>query len=115
MGRGRKGIRTKRMVRIARERIDILHSLAEEEAHKGNLARSDRYVELAKRIGMRYNIRVPTHLKKRMCKGCGRYMLPGKTCHVRVRKGGPLYTCQKCNTITRYPRPGPRRTGGPQA
>jgi len=57
--------------RIAQERMDILFRLAEREALQRREARARRYVDLARRIGMRYNVRIPAEFKRRFCKGCG--------------------------------------------
>ena len=55
--------------KIASERINILFRLASEEFKK-HPERSNRYVELARKIGMRYNVRIPKLLKRRFCKKC---------------------------------------------
>ena len=65
MQKGRRGRRTKAMVNIAGERIDILFNLAEEEAKAHKFQRANRYVDLARKIGMRYNVRVPSQYKRR--------------------------------------------------
>lgn len=89
--------------KIARERIDALFSLAEQEALKGNLARADRYVELGQKIGMRYNVRLPSEFKRRVCKGCHAFLLPPKTARVRIGGSRLVTTCLKCGTIMRFP------------
>lgn len=89
--------------RIARERIDELFRLAEVEALKGNLGRSNRYVELARRIGMRYNVRLPSEHKRRVCGECHAYLLPPKTARVRVGGSRIVTTCLACGAIMRFP------------
>ena len=84
MARGRRGKRTKEMINIAGERIDILFDLAEEEARAHNLPRANRYVELARKIGMRYNVRISRRYRRRYCKHCHAYLLPSVSCRVRV-------------------------------
>jgi len=46
------------MVRIARDRVSQLFALAERESLGGHPEIADRYVTLARRIGMRYNVRL---------------------------------------------------------
>jgi len=87
---------------IAKERMDILLRLAKKEACR-NPERSRRYVQLARKIGMRYNVRLPAEWKRRFCKGCGTLLKPGKT--ASKEKGGSvtIIRCGKCNRIYRYP------------
>lgn len=89
--------------RIARERIDELFRLAEVEALKGNLGRANRYVELARRIGMRYNVRLTSEHKRRVCKECHSYLLPPKTARIRVGGSRIVTTCLTCGAIMRFP------------
>jgi ribonuclease P protein subunit RPR2 len=101
MKRGRKPTWQQK---IARERIQILFYLAEKELDK-HPERSRRYIELARKIGMRYNIRLPKELKRKFCKSCNSLLIPGRTAKVRLerkRKTIAIY-CLKCKKIYRYP------------
>ena len=86
---------------IAIERINYLFNIADRE-YSDNPGRSDRYVSLAKKIGMRYRVSIPSELKKRMCKGCGSFLTPGGNCRVRLKGGFLLITCIKCGRMQRY-------------
>ena len=55
-----------RRVKIAKERIEILLDLAKREVDKPE--RSKRYVELARKISKRYNIRLKKGQKRSFCK-----------------------------------------------
>ncbi|MFH1623502.1 MAG: ribonuclease P [Candidatus Aenigmatarchaeota archaeon] len=79
---------------IAKERIVILLGLAKKEFGK-NPERSRRYVLLARKIGMRYNVRLPQEWKRRFCRGCGTLLELGR--------GTTIIKCGKCNRIYRYP------------
>ena len=89
--------------RIAAERIETLFRLAEQEGHKGNLPRADRYVELARKIGMRYNVRLPSEFKRRVCRECHAYLLPPKTARVRIGESRLVTTCLRCGAVMRFP------------
>ncbi len=89
--------------RIAMERIEALFALAEREGFQGHFGRADRYVELARRIGMRYNVRLPSAFKRRVCSGCHAYLLPPTTARVRIGESRVVTTCLKCGTIMRFP------------
>ncbi|NCN39287.1 MAG: ribonuclease P [Candidatus Aenigmarchaeota archaeon CG_4_10_14_0_8_um_filter_37_24] len=54
---------------IARERIEILFNLAKKGLEK-HPKRSRRYVELARKISLRYNIRLPKEVKRGFCRKC---------------------------------------------
>jgi ribonuclease P protein subunit RPR2 len=87
---------------IARERIEILFNLAKKE-FKRHPERSKRFVELARRIGQRYNVRFSKELKRSFCKNCNSLLIPGVSSNVRLIKGVTFIKCTKCNKIYRYP------------
>jgi ribonuclease P protein subunit RPR2 len=90
--------------KIAKERIQILLSLAEKEFKK-HAERSKRYVELARKIGLRYNVRIPKELKRKFCKNCNSLLIPGITSKVRLdsKRKSLSIKCLKCEKIYRYP------------
>ncbi len=93
------------MKEIARERIEILLVLAR-KTFPGDKALSKRYVELAKKIGMKAGVRLPTQEKMFICKGCGGILVPGVNCRVRTQAGygtAVLITCLDCGAKRRYP------------
>jgi len=107
------------MVRVAAERIELLFSLAEKEASVGSLALADRYVALARRIGMRYNVRLLPGQSDLYCRGCSRFWIEGKTVRTRLRSGIRVRTCLGCGRSrrVRYSTGGrpPRRPRGHRA
>jgi len=89
-------------VDMAEERIQRLFELAEKAyLQKPDLA--DRYVDIARRISMRHRVGIPGDLKKRVCKKCGSYLVPGENCRVRLDGSRILITCLKCGAVKRYP------------
>ena len=100
---GRRGRRTGRMVRTAAERISDLFALAEKESTAGSLALADRYVALARRIGMRYNVRLLAEYRELYCRGCSRYWVEGRTVRTRLRRGRRVRTCLGCGRERRIP------------
>ena len=86
--------------KIAKERIDILFDLAGKNLGK-NLERSQRYVELARKIGMRYNVRFSKEMKRKFCKNCNT-LLKGAKAQVRTERKSLIIKCQVCNTIYKY-------------
>ena len=86
------------------ERIEKLFALAEKEFDK-HPERSHRYVFLARKIAMRYNIRIPGLLKRRFCKKCYKYLKPSINCRVRTRSSqqAVIVKCLECGHVMRYP------------
>ena len=89
---------------IGRERIVRLFSLAEKE-FSAHPQRSHRYVQLARKIAMRYNIRLPPQLKSRYCRKCYKYLKPGINSRVRTnkRQQAVITTCLECGHVMRHP------------
>jgi len=91
------------MVDIAEERISLLFDEAERAAHRGRMDLADRYVALARQVGMRYNVALPAHMRRRACRGCHGYLMPGTTSRVRLNRGRASITCLRCGHVTRIP------------
>jgi ribonuclease P protein subunit RPR2 len=83
--------------------MERLFRLAEREAIARRDGRARRYVELARRIGMRYNVRVPRVFKRTFCRSCGAYLVPAHNARVRVSAGRIAITCLACGAIHRMP------------
>lgn len=90
---------------IALERIEILFSLAGAAAAGKDLECADRLITQAKKIAMKYNLQTPRELRRRVCKFCGRYLLPGVTSRVRVKSADSRVEarCLRCDKIMYYP------------
>ena len=89
-------------LKIAKRRINFLFDLAKEH-FKEDSRLSDKYVKMARRIAMKYKIKLPSSLKKRFCKHCHRYLVPGVNCRVRIHKHRVIYYCLSCNHYIRHP------------
>ncbi len=90
--------------RIANERIKILFEKAEEESFKGNYDLSKRYVELARRIANKFNIKLSCLYGKKFCRKCNTYFT-SDTLQVRLNKKNKTieYICKCCGYVRRYP------------
>ena len=102
--RSRVGRRTKEMVEIAKERTKILLSRAENEAIKNkNIDRANRYVLLAKKIAMRYNIRINKYYRYKLCRVCNTYLGSSTTSRIRFQAHKIIIYCKNCGNIMRIP------------
>jgi RNase P subunit RPR2 len=81
-------------VRIAKERIDILF----DEAAKAPDDLARRYIKLAKKIGMRYNVKIGPERKKTYCKHC---FTPFGAAGAKLRKGFLIRKCRHCERVTK--------------
>lgn len=86
---------------LARERIAVLFSQAK-RAFADHPERSNRYVELARKIAMRQRVRIDREFRYRFCHNCSVYFMPGSTMRVRVHRGNVVVTCLACGKKTRY-------------
>ncbi len=96
------------MVRIAGERVSTLFALAEREAGTGHPELADRYVRLARRIGMRYNVRLPPEYSELFCRRCLTFWIEGRNVRTRLRAGRRVRTCLSCGRERRVPFRTPR-------
>jgi len=86
---------------IARDRIDRLFELAEQQAISGNQKLSKRYVSLALRMGERHKVRAGH--KRTYCPSCHSYFVPSANMRVRMTGKRITITCLSCGRIVRYP------------
>ena len=86
---------------VAEQRARKLLKMAEEVKFEDyELAR--RYVELARKIAMKYRVKLPRELKRRFCKKC-LYPYRHDRMRVRVRKSRVIVTCLNCGYVRRFP------------
>ncbi len=91
-----------RQRKIALDRISKLLSSAEEE-FPTHPERSSRYVQLARSIAMRCNVRLPQRWRRMICRRCNALLIPGRTSRVRLRRLRVNVTCMTCGKVYRYP------------
>ncbi|MEM7819818.1 MAG: ribonuclease P protein component 4 [Candidatus Aenigmatarchaeota archaeon] len=102
MAKERSRKKPEHQVKIAKERIQILFDEAEKvKVERPELAK--RYVKLAKKIGMRFNVHIPKHLKRKYCKYCYSYFVFGRNATHRLKRGIVNIKCLNCNKTIRYP------------
>lgn len=82
----------------AEEQIRELFRQAESASQK----LADRYVTIAWGIATKTKTPVPRELKRRFCRKCLSYFVPGRSCRVRVSKGKVVYYCLNCKTFRRF-------------
>jgi len=85
--------------KIALERIELLFGLAAKAENK----LADRYIYFARKISMRYNLKIPENLKKMFCHHCYIYFNPRRfTVRTNAKNRAIEYNCSVCGKVTRY-------------
>jgi ribonuclease P protein subunit RPR2 len=87
--------------RIASERIEILFDEAE-IAFKEDPKLSDKYVQKARTLSMRYKVKMPRQLRRKFCHHCYSYLVPGKNLRIRTRDSKVIYYCLNCKKYMRF-------------
>jgi ribonuclease P protein subunit RPR2 len=102
MVKGKYFAKSSKEKEIAKQRIEALFSSAE-EVFSSDAKLSNRYVALARKISMKYKVRIAPQLKRRFCKHCYSYLKPGSNCRVRLSGGHVTYYCLECKKFMRFP------------
>lgn len=88
--------------KLAMERIECLFKTAE-LSFKEKPEESHRYVQLARKIAMRYNLKMPEKFKRKFCRKCNMYLKPGVNCTIRAKNRVVVIKCLECGAVKRYP------------
>ncbi len=86
---------------MAKERIGILFRLAEKTFDESPKM-SNHYVEIARKISMRYNVRFSKEQRRRICHRCYSFLVPGANCRVRLGGKHVTVSCLNCGGCMRY-------------
>ena len=86
---------------LALQRMERLFALAG-AVHATHPERSDRYVQVARKICTRTRVRMPRLLKRLFCRHCGSFLTAVAT-RVRLREGVLTTTCLLCGEQMRRP------------
>jgi len=87
---------------IALDRVKTLFKEAR-NVFKKDKSLANRYVKLARELAMKFKIKIPSNLKRRFCKHCYHFLMPGENLRVRTRDGKVVYYCLDCKKYMRFP------------
>ena len=97
--------------RIARKLLELAI-----ENSDSNLELSKKQAKLARRILLKFNLRLDWRLRRFYCHGCKRLIIPGINARVRLGHGATVLrlTCIECGHVNRtvIVRSSPSMTGG---
>ena len=91
----KRGISARQKIALSR-----INTLFEQAELKPGFAK--RYVSLARRMSSRHKVSIPIKWRRRFCKKCSAFWVPGRTCSVRKRAGRLVYTCLDCKSVRRF-------------
>jgi ribonuclease P protein subunit RPR2 len=86
---------------IVLQRVDCLFDAAVVE-FPAHAQRSNRYVELAKKLATKYRVPLGKTYKMRFCRSCGAYFVYGANARVRIKDKRTVITCLRCHDLRRY-------------
>lgn len=98
----KRGKKPKWIYEIAEERMDILFNCAEKEFFK-HPERSHHYVNLARNISKKYNVKIPLKWNRRYCKNCYRFLYPGHNSSIRLINEEVNIKCRECGHVMKIP------------
>ncbi len=87
---------------IATERIKELFEQADKVFEK-NPKLANKYVDMARKLAMKINLRFPRGYKRKFCKHCYSYLKPGKNLRIRTKNKKVVYYCLVCKKHMRFP------------
>ncbi len=88
--------------KIATERIERLFEAAG-DVYETDESLSNRYIIIAKKIAMKYRIKIPDQYRMGYCRKCLSFFSPGKNTRTRINHGKVSVTCMNCGYTRRYP------------
>jgi ribonuclease P protein subunit RPR2 len=86
---------------MAIQRIEILFNLAE-ETYPRSMPLANRYVEIARNISMKCNVRLGKKERRKFCHHCYSFLVPGVNCRVRLKGRYVVVSCFNCGDRMRY-------------
>ena len=88
-------------VKIASDHIDKLFAQAD-EIFSEDSSLADRYVDLARKTAMKFKVKLKSAYRRKFCKHCYKYLMPGVNARVRTQSGKLVYSCFSCKKFTRF-------------
>lgn len=89
-------------ISVAKLHIERYFELAKEN-YSSNAGLANRYVTLARKVAMKFKIRLTGEQKSLFCPYCYKFLKPGKENRVRVNGSHLSRYCAKCGKFWRMP------------
>ena len=72
-------------------------------AFKKEPKKANDCVRKARKLAMKYKLRLPRDLKRSFCSHCYSFLVPSVNCRVRLQKKRVIYYCLNCRKYMRFP------------
>ena len=95
-----KGTKKQQQRQALNEIADILDDARKVFDNKPDLAH--KYAKKARRTALKYKLKLPLILRRRICKNCFSFLVPGKNLRVRTQRGHVVYYCLECKKFMRF-------------
>ena len=69
---------------------------------KNDKAVANKIVKKARRVAMKNRVKLPSDVKRRICKHCKSLLVQGDNCRVRLNAGNLIYYCKECKRYTKF-------------
>ena len=94
----------KNKLKLKKETLALVKKLFDQakSSFSKNPSLANKYIKLARTAAMKVNLRLPRELKRRVCKHCYSYLVPGKSSRVRIHKSRVIYYCFNCKKYMRF-------------
>ncbi len=93
----------KRLLKKKREAKEAKKKIIEYFKLASKSKRANDYVRKARNLSMKYKLKIPRELKRRFCKHCYSYLVPGKNLRIRLQGKKVVYYCLSCKNFMRFP------------
>ena len=93
----------KNQIEIATQRITYLMKLADQSCLEENLELANSCTKLARNIGMKYNVRLSSENRMKICRSCNSYLNPSTSKRRLTNNKTVAITCNNCDRIYRFP------------
>ena len=86
---------------VAKSRMNELFSQAD-KVFKKSVELANRYVELARKISLKYKVPFTKEQKMQFCKKCNSFLKTGVNSKIRVSQGKVIIHCKNCKNMRKF-------------
>lgn len=62
-----------------------------------------KVITAARKLAAKSRTKIPVQWRRRFCRKCNVFLIPGKNCRIRMRDGKIVVSCLECTNIRRLP------------
>lgn len=79
-----------------------VESLFEKAQGASSIEAASEFVRKARKLAMKYRMRLPTQLRRAFCRHCYTFFVQGKNVRIRTSGGKVVYSCRNCKKFMRF-------------